>query len=99
MLESIVAIAIVVVVGAAFLAYRHRSERGIESGISSFRRELKALAPRRDGERPPSTDRTGEDLAAGRSTGVGIVRPEPSDADEAPDDGAGEAAADDTDSD
>jgi hypothetical protein len=46
--EAIVALVVVLLAGCAFLAYRHRSERGIESGISSFRRELSALAPRRD---------------------------------------------------
>lgn len=52
MLEAIIAIVVVVLIGGALLAYRHRTERGIESGISSFRRELRALAPRRD----PSDD-------------------------------------------
>ena len=48
MLEAVIAILVVVVLGGAYLAFRHRSERGIESGISSFRRELSALAPRRE---------------------------------------------------
>ena len=48
MLEAVLAIVVVVVLGGAYLAVRHRSERGIESGISSFRRELSALAPRRE---------------------------------------------------
>lgn len=48
MLEAVIAILVVVVLGGAYLAVRHRSERGIESGISSFRRELSALAPRRE---------------------------------------------------
>ena len=52
MLEAIVAIVVVVLVGAGYLAYRYRSERGIESGISSFRRELRALAPREEATRP-----------------------------------------------
>ena len=56
MLEAVIAIVVVVAIGAAVLAYRHRSERGIESGISSFRRELRALAPRKDAD-PPGEDR------------------------------------------
>ena len=55
MLEAVVAILVVVVLGGAYLAFRHRSERGIESGISSFRRELSALAPRREPRVAPKT--------------------------------------------
>jgi hypothetical protein len=49
----------VIVVGATVLAYRHRPESSIESGIRSFRREMRALAPPadqrhlRDDEPPP----------------------------------------------
>jgi hypothetical protein len=55
MLEAVIAIVVVVVLGGAYLAFRHRSERGIESGISSFRRELSALAPRREPRVAPRT--------------------------------------------
>ena len=55
MLEAVIAILVVVVLGGAYLALRHRSERGIESGISSFRRELSALAPRREPRVAPKT--------------------------------------------
>ncbi len=64
-------IVIIVVVGVSVLAYRNRSARGIESGISSFRRELRALAPESDEPpraRPPAADPP-------RTSGVGILRP------------------------
>jgi hypothetical protein len=38
-------IVVIVVVGASVLAYRNRPESSIESGIRSFRREMRALAP------------------------------------------------------
>ena len=54
MVESAVVIVLIVVIGVSVLAYRNRSEKGIESGISSFRRELRALAPEsKDGPRRP----------------------------------------------
>ena len=56
MIEAIVALLAVLLIGGGYLAWRHRSERGIESGISSFRRELSALAPRRE----PRVSRAGE---------------------------------------
>ena len=52
MTEAIVALVVVLLAGCGYLAYRYRAERGIESGISSFRRELRALAPRRDTGEP-----------------------------------------------
>ena len=72
MLPTILVIVLIVVVGVSILAYRNRAERGIESGISSFRRELHALAPR-PGEidRPPSPERDTKG-----SSGVGIVPPD-----------------------
>ncbi len=80
MVVTIVLIVIIVVVGVSILAFRNRSARGIESGISSFRRELRALAPSSD-ELPrahgPSADPP-------RTSGVGILRPS---ADEPDDDG------------
>jgi hypothetical protein len=41
----LLAIVVIVVVGASYLAYRNRPESSIESGIHSFRREMRALAP------------------------------------------------------
>ena len=55
MTEALVALVVVLLAGCGYLAYRHRAERGIESGISSFRRELRALAPRRDADDGPTT--------------------------------------------
>ena len=81
MLPTILVIVLIVVIGVSVLAYRSRTERGIESGISSFRRELRALAPRPgEIERPPSPERdtTG-------SNGVGIVPPD----DDEPEDDTG----------
>lgn len=78
MLEAVIAIVVVVVLGGAYLAFRHRSERGIESGISSFRRELSALAPRREPRVAPRTEADAE--AAEPDDGAG---PDP---DEGPDD-------------
>lgn len=36
----------IVIIGVGVLSYRNRPQKGIESGISSFQRELSALAPR-----------------------------------------------------
>ena len=72
MLPTILVIIVIVIVGVSVLAYRSRTERGIESGISSFRRELRALAPRPgEVERPPSPERDPKG-----SSGVGIVPPD-----------------------
>jgi hypothetical protein len=38
-------VVVLAVVGAGVLAYRARPESSIESGIRSFRREMRALAP------------------------------------------------------
>lgn len=38
-------VVVVVALAATVLAYRNRPESSIESGISSFRREMRALAP------------------------------------------------------
>ena len=82
MVVTIVLIVIIVVVGVSILAFRNRSARGIESGISSFRRELRALAPESD--EPPRARGPAADPP--RTSGVGILRP-----------GAGETADDDQD--
>lgn len=45
MIPFLLVIVVIVVVGAGMLAYRNRPESSIESGITSFRREMRALAP------------------------------------------------------
>lgn len=55
---AIFVVLVAVVIGA--MAYRARPPRGIESGISSFRKELDALAPRRPPVRGPG-DAGGQD--------------------------------------
>jgi hypothetical protein len=44
---------LIVVIGVSVLAYRGRPESSIESGIRSFRREMRALAPPPDHRRGP----------------------------------------------
>lgn len=56
MVFTIGVIVVIIVVGVGILAFRFRTEKGIESGISSFRRELHALAPR-PGERDAAPNR------------------------------------------
>ncbi len=51
MVVTIVVIVGIIGIGVGFLAYRNRTEKGIESGITSFRRELHALAPQPGEER------------------------------------------------
>ena len=51
MVVTIVVIVGIIGIGVGILAYRNRTEKGIESGITSFRRELHALAPRPGEER------------------------------------------------
>ncbi len=41
------------VLGSLILWYRHRKPRSVESGISEFSRELRALAPDRQRESKP----------------------------------------------
>lgn len=53
MLVFLAVMVVFVVVGIAAWTMRNRTERGIESGISSFRRELDALAPRGDPKARP----------------------------------------------
>lgn len=45
MIPFLLVIVVIVVVGVGALAYRNRPEGSIESGIRSFRREMRALAP------------------------------------------------------
>lgn len=53
MTTVLVLVVLIVAVGGAVVVLRNRSEQGIESGISSFRREMRALAPR-PGDDDPS---------------------------------------------
>jgi hypothetical protein len=46
-------IVVIVAVGVGVLAYRARPESSIESGIHSFRREMRALAPPPEHRRGP----------------------------------------------
>lgn len=86
MVWTLVVIVLIVVVGVSVLAYRNRSARGIESGISSFRRELRALAPESD-EGPRAA---GPPVDPPRTSGVGVLRDEPAPSGE--DQDSGEAA-------
>ena len=45
MIAFLLIVVVVAVVGVGLLAYRNRPESSIESGIRSFRREMRALAP------------------------------------------------------
>ena len=85
MIETIGVIVLIIVVGVSVLAYRNRPQKGIESGISSFRRELRALAPESEGgpraAQPP--------VDPPRTSGVGVLRPDP---DARPDESGDEAA-------
>jgi hypothetical protein len=56
----LVVIVVIVVIGVGALAYRNRPEGSIESGIRSFRREMRALAPPGDQRR---MSRDGDDRA------------------------------------
>ncbi len=52
MIPFLVVIVVIVVIGASVLAYRSRPEHSIESGIHSFKREMRALAPPSRRRRP-----------------------------------------------
>lgn len=56
MIQLFVFIVVIVGVGAGYLAFRNRQPNSIESGITSFRREMNALAPgrRRSGSGEPA---------------------------------------------
>ncbi len=97
MLPTITVIVLIIVVGVSVLAFRNRAAKGIESGITSFRRELRALAPEND--QLPRARRPPEDPP--RTSGVGVLRPDRS-PDSSPgsvpvDDGHAGAGDDDTD--
>ena len=53
MIPFLLVIVVIIAVGAGLLAYRHRPESSIESGITSFRREMRALAPPPEHRRGP----------------------------------------------
>ena len=94
MIWTVVVIVLIVVVGVSVLAYRNRSSKGIESGISSFRRELRALAPESD-EGPRAA---GPPVDPPRTSGVGVLRDDPgSPGDDQGDTGAGNRHDDDDD--
>ena len=57
MIPSLLVIVVIVVVGASVLAYRSRPQSSIESGIRSFRREMRALAPPPEHRRAPDDER------------------------------------------
>jgi hypothetical protein len=73
MVATIVVVVVVVGVVAGVLVYRSRTAHDIESDISSFRRELRALAPRAQDQRPRSNGAP----ERGSHSGVGILRPDP----------------------
>lgn len=77
MVVTILVIVGIVGIGVGILAYRGRTEKGIESGITSFRRELHALAPRPDVNQPSS----GPERPADEARGMKIM---PSETDAAP---------------
>lgn len=56
MIPFLLVVVVVVAVGVGVLAYRVRPESSIESGIHSFRREMRALAPPPDHRRGPRDD-------------------------------------------
>lgn len=75
--------AVFIVVGIGALAMRNRSERGIESGIDSFRRELDALAPRGEAKskspsRKPNLSRADDVPAPGPAEDADPAEPEAS---------------------
>ena len=55
MIPFLLVIVVIVVIGVGVLAYRSRPASSIESGIHSFRREMRALAP------PPEHRRGSDD--------------------------------------
>jgi len=61
-ISFLLVVVVITAVGVGVLAYRHRPEGSIESGIRSFRREMRALAPPseqgrlRDRDEPPGAD-------------------------------------------
>lgn len=89
MVVTIVVIVGIIGIGVGFLAYRNRTEKGIESGITSFRRELHALAPQ------PGEERNAPGRPTADARGVTIMSDDADDPVDAPDDT--DDASDDTD--
>lgn len=58
MIPFLLVVVVIVAVGVGALVYRSRPESSIESGIRSFRREMRALAPPPD-HRPGPEDGPG----------------------------------------
>jgi hypothetical protein len=59
MIAFLLIVVVIAAVGVGLLAYRHRPEGSIESGIRSFRREMRALAPPpepHDRDEPPAPE-------------------------------------------
>jgi hypothetical protein len=59
-------VVVIAVIGIGVLAYRHRPEGSIESGIRSFRREMRALAPPAEQRRLRDAERDEPPGAGGR---------------------------------
>jgi hypothetical protein len=57
MIPFLLILVVIVVVGVSVLAYRGRPESSMESGIRSFRREMRALAPPPEHRRGPDDHR------------------------------------------
>lgn len=53
MIAFLLVVVVIIAVGVGALVYRSRPESSIESGIHSFRREMRALAPPPDHRRGP----------------------------------------------
>jgi hypothetical protein len=53
LIPFLLVIVVIIAVGVGVLAYRARPESSIESGIRSFRREMRALAPPPEDPRGP----------------------------------------------
>ena len=86
MVATTLVILVIVVVGVGVLAYRNRTDKGIESGISSFKRELHALAPRDRPSDPsgrpsdPTAERAPHDQSPESSSSSDADPPDNSDA-------------------
>lgn len=81
MVPILLLLVLIVGVGVSVIALRNRAEHGIESGISSFRREMRALAPRRGEPGSPLPD---DHRRVEQDTGVHMLGDRPS-SDDGPD--------------
>ena len=66
MIPFLLVVVVIAVIGIGVLAYRHRPEGSIESGIRSFRREMRALAPPSEQRRLRDAERDEPPGAGGR---------------------------------